>query len=606
MDNKRQIDWASNPSSFSLLVNAIEDRARAYPGSDRIARLKWGEFSDRGPESMAGVEVLRRALENDLVSGCLDVNALIGPLARSVMEVLLTSWESIRIDPVVPSQSITWPLPPDPWMEHPGSDPREALLARLVYLGANPWLLGTEVHKSSSLVEISLVGGYAGVVSQALNLPAAKHFNFPAKLSLAKGNLIQCATHLRYSFLVEQMLSMGVDQAGCLEHARDAKSVAVLLASGASLSEKTKEGNVVDAWVARLPSNTAQALLRECGTASAPYTLRPLVFGDKWRPLSDALAGFPAWVYERQSIDGISVSLPTAAALLFSPVEEGRQRVAAKLLERHLPADDQWVVQGILSEQCAVRMRARLLAIQAQPSTKSAVDARQRFLDVALGQKDELIEQDRQSLLEAAPALQGTLPGHILGLSALIHPMGTRRLTRYGHVPDISLHNLAILGKLVAGFEPSENRIHSTPDVIHKKDWDWMLMDSGALEHWLGDTFSKPGADRNQICGDALWLMQAVLASWAGPNSGVRAFDAPDWSATLFKLPIAWIKSGHTPNWTSDEAALFQASTNRLSGWLHDCVKDIIGDRFFAPFSALGLEEKTATATVVAVGAPRR
>lgn len=333
-------------SLFSLLLKAVLTESQTVGQAEGwpLNHVMWGTSNVHSP---ALVEALDRVLAQAVVRPDFNAQATFPLLVpkhhqgagSTVQRPVLTALLLCLPPPVLdegwrpPLVGAGWPVAGEPWHDLADADPRERVLARWVWAGADPWrqetvqLSRTNGPQAMAPVDLALWGGYHRVVAQALRLPQA-----PSDWSERRGwagpkahtsqpDWATLLLHRDDPVLLSVLLDRGHPLDGLLFDVVAPATLNGLLDRGASATALSSDGlGLIDHWLKHRTNAQARALVQAFqahpATAhlAAQQALTAAAVGGKPAALLQQLKDQPDWPTRRVERDGVGVSLAMLAA----------------------------------------------------------------------------------------------------------------------------------------------------------------------------------------------------------------------------------------------------------------------------------------------------
>lgn len=357
---------SASPSLFSLLLGPLKARdfnphfPETYP-----------------PEDFSFVAGLLKALEIDLENGA---------AAHHTSDK--QQWLTIVVERLIPPtheggssiyETSSWPLPDQPWIDQPNADPREALIARLIHLGANPWETVQKQGKIGEHLGLNVAGallaqGHTRLFSLCMQLPqfsvkeieqTCPSYNRGEKIGRT---YLQEAVFQNSNELTNRLIQMGASMNESLFHARSPNMISLLLENGVSVAEKKSGKSLTTWWLENFEAKTARVLIK-----AVEGMLRPMERFEQassknsWQTVKDALDAMPGWEEMTQTVGSAQVRLPLALLMRSKRDKNIDQINHALRMEAKAPFDDRIVADGISEKTLARLTLDRLISSKVKP-----------------------------------------------------------------------------------------------------------------------------------------------------------------------------------------------------------------------------------------------
>ena len=326
-------------------------------------------------EDMGFIRGLRRALEIDLAAGLIPtappqqwLNLLAERLAPPYLDKKTESFSQPH-----------WPLPGQPWVDQPDADPREALLARLIHLGADPWAKVEPVDGEGKCLGGNVAGallghGYSRLFSLCMQLPGFSGQDIEQTCpsydrSKTRGKTyLQAAVSHDFLDIAGNLIKQGAHLDKILFEAKTPEMASLLLDAGADATQARSNKPLSTWWLETCEAKLARAMIKVIETKISPLDrFEQAAAETPWTTVKDALDAMPGWQEMTQEIGGASVRLPLALLMKSTRPKNTDQINHALRMEAKAPFDDRVVINGLTEKTLARLTLDRLIHTKVRP-----------------------------------------------------------------------------------------------------------------------------------------------------------------------------------------------------------------------------------------------
>jgi hypothetical protein len=600
----------SAPSSlFNLLLGPLKDRS--------FNPL----FPDTYPkEDFAFVEGLRKALEIDALNG-------------ATQESDKQAWLNLIVERLVPPKqesgstaysAPTWPLPGQPWSDHLDADPREALIARLIHLGADPWAAIDKKGPTGSLLGGNVAGallaqGHIRLFSLCMQLPQFQGQSIEQTCPSDERGQDIGRTYLGEAVfqdaaeLTKRLIQMGANMDGVLFHARSADMASLLLDHDANVSEKKENKAITTWWLEKVEVKQASLMIKIIESKLDPMERFDQAAAETpWKTVKDALDAMPGWEEMTRKVGDANVRLPLSLLMKSTRHNNLDQINHALRMEVKAPFDDRIVTEGI-SEQLLARLtlerligtQVKPIQVQAQLAEKMGAVLKRITGDVDL--QKVLLTETQQFLMQGNAFRNTSGGGNIVRRAAAAKRIIPNETDGYAkkHFGKRTLDDLNTINRAVR-LIVREGETKNISDDCYKHIVGYGrnvsdVISIGSLDHrktWL-DRLAKQHPDRlDEVASGAMALLHFQISSGLS-NYGSSSTNKDVWGADVQRIERL-LEKGARLDITQEQALQFQRAANSKSA------PDRVGGMQEVIRFAEGLPSLVARQAISAATAPVR